>query len=599
MPLFPNRIPEWRKNIFVILLSLIFVVLLYNFYRIQITQHSKYSGIAENNRVRMISLRAPRGIIYDREGKILADNEFQYNISVIPYEMDSSDKHYQKLGRILGISRETIQKRVKKNWRGEFRPALIAKGVDFKTLSWVMEHKLELPGVIYTLDPYRNYPTEVNLTHVLGYLREITGSSLEKYKKYGYDSGDLIGSKGVEKEYESILRGEKGYKYVQVNAKGRVLGDLERKDNIAPKPGNNLYLTIEKNLQEKCEHVLQGKKGAMIVMNPENGEILAGVSKPDYSPELFSGVIGSHIWDSLKNNPKRPLYNRITKAQYPPGSTFKMMAAMGALDGNIVDSTWTINCPGYYVLGRRKFKDWKKGGHGKVDMVKSIEQSCDVYYYTLIRKMELDYWAKCVRRFGFGRSTGIDLPEENIGNVPDISYMNQKYGKNGWTEGYKLNIVIGQGEVLVTPVQMARYISAFANGGKLIQPHIGLKYYDKKRDEFKKLNSQKDEIEYYSPETWQLMKHAMYRVVNVPLGTANLANTVEKAKIYGKTGTSQNAHGKDHAWFVGYMEYKGQKISIVVFLENGGGGGKNAAPLAGKIFEYYNKMKWKQNNNND
>ena len=340
MTFFTYNVSKNIKNITLAVVAIIFLVLLYRFYQIQIKEHSKYSGIAEENRVRMVSLEAPRGIIYDRNGEILVDNKFQYNVFVIPFEIDSVDKCYQILGDILELDCKTIESRVKKNWRGRFKPALVAKGIKFDVLSRIEEHKLELPGVIYKLDPFRSYPSGVNLTHVLGYLREIDSKSLKKLKKYGYNYGDLIGWEGVERKYESILRGEKGYKYVQVNARGRIQGELENKNNIQPKSGNDLFLTIDLELQDTCERLLAEQKGAIIVANPDNGQILAAVSKPDYSPHIFSGIINSEVWDSLRNNPDRPLYNRITRATYPPASTFKMMASMTALKHDIVSPEW-------------------------------------------------------------------------------------------------------------------------------------------------------------------------------------------------------------------------------------------------------------------
>ncbi|MCF7885671.1 MAG: penicillin-binding protein 2 [Candidatus Marinimicrobia bacterium] len=592
MTFFPYQISKNIKNITLSIVAIVFLTLLYRFYQIQIKQHNKYSGIAEDNRVRMVSLEAPRGIIYDRSGNILVDNKFQYNVFIIPFEIDSVNKYYRRLGEIIGVSEQTIKKRVQNNWRGRFKPALVAKGVEFSVLSKIEEHKLELPGVIYKLDPYRSYPSPVNLTHVLGYLREIDSKSLKKLKKYGYSYGDLVGWEGVERQYESILRGEQGYQYVQVNARGRVQGELESKENVQPKPGNDLYLTIDLGLQDTCEKSLSGQKGAIVVMNPDNGEILAAVSKPDYSPRIFSGIIDKTVWDSLRYDPERPLYNRISSATYPPASTFKLMASMGALKNNIVDPSWTVNCPGSYKLGRRTFKCWREFGHGKVDMVKSIEQSCDVYYYTLIRKMDLDLWANVVRKFGFGQATNIDLSGENIGNIPDKKYLNKVYGENGWTEGYKLNIVIGQGEVLVTPIQMVKYISAFATDGKLVHPHVGLKYFD--NEKFRTFTTEEDSIEAFSPPTWELMNHALHEVVNDPAGTANLANA-RSVEVYGKTGTAQNPHGENHAWFVGYAEDGESKIALAIILENGGSGGHDAAPVAGKIFNYYVDNFWSHN----
>ena len=586
-----NAVSFERRNFLLFIVFAFFAILIGRLYQIQIVQYSRFVGIAEANRIRIVPLEAPRGIVYDRYGRIIADNKSQYNINIIPFEIRSSEETYDILGDFLGLTKDQIQKRVKYNYHGQFSPARVAKDIDFKTLTNLEEHKLDLPGVLYSLEPIRSFPTRANLSHVLGYLREVNKEDLKNIKHFGYRAGDLIGWKGIEREYESILRGMRGYDYLQVDVHGREVGNLQNKKKVLPKPGNDLYLTIDLDLQVYAESIMGDKKGAIIVMDPNNGEILSLVSKPDYSPNLFSGIVESSAWDKLREDTERPLYNRVTQGTYSPGSAFKMVAAMAALENGIVDSNWTVRCRGKYRLGRRVFKCWKERGHGRMNMHDAIANSCNVYFYNLIRKMDIDIWADNAKKFGFGAKTNIDLPEESIGVVPDTKFLDRKYGVGGWSEGNKLNLVIGQGDLLVTPIQMVRFTAALATRGKLVQPHVGLRYYDNELNNFILFSAESDSIEYYSKSTWEFIQHSMYDVVNHRNGTGRAAR-VRGLKIYGKTGTAQNPHGDSHSWFIGFTKDEDFSIAVVVLVEHGGSGGAVAAPIARKIFKYcYNKTK--------
>jgi len=394
---------------------------------------------------------------------------------------------------------------------------------------------------------------------VLGYLREIDKEDLRAIKDYGYRSGDLIGWKGVEREYENILRGKRGFDYVQVNVFGQEVGKVRDERSVKARFGNDLYLTIDIGLQEYTEQLLRDKKGAVIVMDAESGEILTMVSKPDYSPSLFSGIIKSDVWNELLNDPDRPLYNRVTQGTYPPGS------------------------------GRRDFKCWKLSGHGRMNLYDAVVNSCNIYFYSLIRKMDLNLWAEYARKFHFGELTGIDLYGESRGTVPDESFLDEKYGKGGWSEGNKLNLVIGQGDLLVTPLQMVRFAGALATHGKLTTPHLGLKYMDRETNRFRRfIMSPADSVEGISASTWEFVEKAMYDVVNSKTGTGRAAR-VRGLDVYGKTGTAQNPHGESHSWFVGYSKDDERTLAITVLIEHGGSGGGEAATTARRIFSYCQK----------
>ncbi|MBN2279421.1 MAG: penicillin-binding protein 2 [Candidatus Marinimicrobia bacterium] len=577
-----NKISSGRRNFLISIVIFLFIVLFVRMYNLQVMQYNKFIGIANSNRIRVLPTEAPRGIIYDRNGKIIADNKFQYNINVIPFEFDQDGEACEKVAQLLEITPETIRKRIRNNWRGRFLPTKIAEDVDIETLTRIQEHKLELPGVIYTLEPLRSFPSEARLSHTIGYLREVNPKEIEKAKDFKYQQGDLIGYIGVEKQYENILRGQRGVKYIQVNAWGQAVGNFPGKDEIPAIPGKDLYLTIELGLQKLNEELMKDKPGATIIMNPENGEIYSMVSSPDYSPNFFSGIISPADFALLRDNPDKPLINRITNGLYPPGSTFKMIAAIAALENNIIDKNHTFFCNGKYRLGRREFKCWNEYGHGNMDMKHAIEQSCNVYFYNLIRRMDIDIWASYVKLFGFGQKTGIDLPNEYLAVWPDSRYLDKKYGKNQWTEGHKLNQVIGQGDVTATPIQLARYAAIMSTKGKIIQPHLGMKY--KEKDHFVLIKTQADSVSEISNTTWTFVHEAMSDVVYANQGTGKQSQ-VDGMRVFGKTGTAQNA-GEDHAWFVGWAENDSIKIAFASIYEHGGHGGSASAPIVRELIEY-------------
>ncbi len=585
MKLIDNKISSGRKNFVFSVIVFLFLVLFVRMYNLQIMQYSKYVGMANSNRIRMIPTEAPRGIIYDRNGRIVADNKFQYNLNVIPFEFDSDGESCETVAGLLNISPETIRSRMRNNWRGRFLPAKIAEDIDIQTLTKIQEHKLELPGVLYTFEPLRSFPSEANMSHIIGYLREVSKNDMEISRDFKYQQGDLIGWKGIERQYEKILRGKRGVKYIQVNAWGQAVDTYQGEEEIPPQPGKDLILTIELGLQKLAEDLMEELAGVIIIMNPENGEIYAMVSSPDYSPNLFSGIISPEDWSVLRDNPERPLYNRITNGLYPPGSTLKMVAAIAALENQIISPAHEFFCSGKYRLGRRDFHCWNEYGHGRVDMEKAIEQSCNVYFYNLIRKMDVDLWAKYIALLGFGQKTGVDLPNEHPGVCPDSDYLDARYGKNKWTEGNKLNQVIGQGDMIATPIQLAKYISILSMRGLVVQPHLGLKYKNNTGETFTYLRPKRKQIESISGNTWEFIQNAMSKVVYAPQGTGSRAR-VDSMQVFGKTGTSQNPHGEDHAWFVGWGENDSIKVSAAVIVEQGGHGSSAAAPVVQKLFEY-------------
>jgi len=471
---------------------------------------------------------------------------------------------------------------------GYYRPAKIATSLDFKTVSLVQEYQLELTGVSLTSRPTRQYAPNIRGGHLLGYTAEIDRGRIMHLGSEGYRSGDYIGVKGIEKYYENELRGVNGTRYVRINAYGMDFGeDFSKTEQVIP--GNDLYLTINLDLQRYVESLVDTLPYAAIVLDYTNGEIHAITSQPDFDPEIFSGTVSRELWLALLNDPCKPLIDRTVQGLYPPGSILKMVAATTAVNEDIISPSKTFHCTGSYRLGRRVYKCWKEAGHGSMDLLNAIENSCNVYFYNLIQEIGLNRWSQYGQKFRIGTLTGIDIPEEKEGIMPDIRYLDKKYGHKGWTTGLLLNMVIGQGDVIVTPIDMARYTCMLASKGKIIRPHVGRAIYDKKDDDLRMLTFPVDSLADLSPQTWDLLHEGMKRVVSGKNGTAKSVN-IKGLDIHGKTGTAQNPHGEAHAWFVGFSANPLFPYAIVVFVEHGEAGSSSAAPMARNILEFYRKV---------
>jgi penicillin-binding protein 2 len=573
-----------KRLIFSAALCIIFFVLLIRFVYIQLYMGEEFLQASEDNRVRTIDVEPPRGLIVDRYGTILVDNYPAFALYTVPAELKNSDSAYAILSTALNLKPKEIQERIRRNSRGNFLPMKLERQLDFATLSLLQERRLDLPGVDFRAESRRSYPRGVKAPHLFGYLGEITESELNNKRDQGYEPGDLVGKKGLEARYETILRGTKGKRYVQVDALGRIAGDLSETGNpqlasTPPVPGKNLLVSIDASLQHYLEQELTGKRGGAVVLNCKNGEVIAMVSKPDYDIELFSRPVSGVIWQQLGNDPDKPFYDRMVQSLYPPGSTFKMVLVFAGLETGLIDPEERVFCPGYYRLGTRAFGCWKTGGHGAVNLLQGLEQSCDVYFYRMGLKVGLKNWAKYARHFGFGKTTGIDLIGESPGLVPDEEYFDRRYGKNKWSKGLVLNVSIGQGDLLTTPLQMAYFAMTIANDGHTFKPRLKRGVQDPLTgmEEFEQPDSVF--IDGIRPETYAMVKRGMYMVVHGSHATGRAA-AVPGITTAGKTGTAQNPHGESHAWFIGYAPFEDPQIAWCVFVENGGGGGAVAAPIA-------------------
>ncbi|MBU0529879.1 penicillin-binding protein 2 [bacterium] len=582
-----NDVSIRRYIAFNILLITVFSILIVKFFQLQIVQYNQYKEKANINSIRVESLNAPRGSILDRDGEIIVDNAPTYALFALPNVITNIDSIISIICQLINLDSIILSENYQKYYNGYFTPVKLIKDLTFEQISRLEEHNLDLPGIDYKQIQERHYASDINGSHFLGYVVDVDKTNIRDIPNANeYSYGDLIGWSGLEKSYEEYLRDLNGVEYKAIDVYGRIIGEAHGRNKILPKPGKDLVITIDSKLQKFVEELMNGKRGCAVISDPETGEIFSFVNSPSYSPDLFTGVTISDEWNQILNDPNKPLLNRITSGLYPPGSTLKMITLAYILEHRVISPDKQIYCSGKYRFGNRTFRCWNEAGHGYVNLDKALIESCDVYFYNVIQNIPLDDWAELCRQFGFGEKTGIDLPSESYGNVPDKKYFDLRYGAKGWTKGLKLNIAIGQGETLVTPIQLLTYINLFFTNGHTKQPHFA-----------ESLGIKNVNIENISKSTWDRFNNLLYRVVNDKKGTGKTANPhIEGLKVAGKTGTSENPHGKPHAWFIGYAVKDDIKRSFVILLENAGHGGDEAAPIVRQILSYIYKDSNMENN---
>jgi penicillin-binding protein 2 len=572
-----------RAFFMVLLAGLGFLGLVFRCFLIQVAQREHYLTLSNKNRLKAIPLEAMRGLVLDRNGKVLVDNRASYSVALIPLELKDKDERsiVRKVAELLRMDPADIQARIKKGKRRSFEPIRLQRNVDFGTLSVLEENREKFPGVIYQVEPQRVYVRQRSAAHLLGYIDEMTEKEEKALKKKGYFSNELVGRNGIEKSYEQFLRGTPGMRYYTVNAVGRKIGE-EEKNFTPPRSGNNLYLTIDLALQEAAEAAMpESTIASLVALDPTNGEVLALVNRPSIDPNVFSGRISSDTWRALNDPQTKPLLNRAVQGLYPPGSTYKMVTAIAGLEtGNLDRNTLFHGCAGSYTYGNRAFGCWLARGHGRLDVNEAIAQSCDVFFYQLTLAVGLDNWCTYGRAFGFGSPTGVDLPNEMTGLMPDRAYFDKRYGKNGWSKGSLLSLGIGQGELLVTPMQMAYYTATLANGGRRVVPHLMKKIVAPNGTLVQEYTGASTSVPGVSAKSFEIIRKAMVDVVGHGTGGGCALPGVTVA---GKTGSAENSRGKTHAWFVAFAPAEAPRIALVVLAENAGHGGEVAVPIARKV----------------
>jgi len=571
-----------KKQFFSALIVGMFLLFIGRLYQLQFISGEEYRKKSEENSIKKIVREPTRGAMYDRNLKVVVDSRPSYTLTITPGEFNMRTLPF--LAKMLDLDTNFVKERLSTGKTYSlFMPVKIKHDLDFRAVSFIEENQIKLPGVDYQVESKRCYLTEARMSHLLGYVKEVSEKQIAALGGY-YRPGDLIGHIGLEANYESILRGEKGYEFLLVNSRGKVISALNNgRSDLAPVDGWELYLSLDSDLQAYAEKLLEGKNGAIVALDPNNGELLAMVSKPDYDLSYFSGSTPANVWNRLNTDEGRPLFNRATLSKYPPGSTFKMVLASAALQEGIIDEYRTLYCPGSFTFGDRVFQC--HGAHGAVNVMRAIEVSCNVFFYQLMLKVGLENWTKYGKLYGFGEKTGFDILEESPGLLPSEEYFDRVYGKHKWTKGFLVSLAIGQGELGVTPLQMVCYTMALANYGEYHQPHT-VRYMHNS------FTGQNDTVRYktrhlpISREVFDKVRTGMYLVVNGTGGTGRSAQ-LRDVQVAGKTGTAQNPHGESHSWFIAFAPYTHPKIAIAVLVENAGAGGSVAAPIAAAVIEKY------------
>lgn len=568
-----------RKTIIYFILIGFFILLTIRLIQMQIIEAQVYDEKSAGNSIKAIEQTPLRGVFYDRNLQLLVSNTPAYTLRITPAEYDRSLNPL--LETVLGVDSGFVNRLLFANRiYSRYMPIRVRRGVDFKVISWVEENREHLSGVDYIVEMQRDYSFGIMGSHVLGYSKEISPTQLAQERDF-YIPGDYVGFTGIEKTYEKYLRGVKGYNYVLVDSRRREIGKFrDGESDVSSEKGHDLVLGIDLELQKIAEESLKGKSGGIVAIDPQTGEILAMASAPDFDLVQFSYGTSREFLNQLANNPLRPQFNRATMGAHPPGSTYKMLSALAALDMGIINENSTIFCGGGFTFGRF-FKCL--GTHGSISVRTAIEKSCNAFFYQLVLRIGLEKFAEYSRNLGFGRKIGVDILEEATGLIPDEKYYERIYGKN-WPRGILVSLGVGQGEVNVTPLQLAYYTALLANKGKTFVPHVVKGYLDDYTKEI--IPFKFDEVKLNIKEhAFDIVREGMYLVVNGN-GTARSLK-MEDFIVSGKTGTAQNPHGKDHALFVGFAPYDKPTIAIAVIVENVGFGGTHAAPIAKKMFESY------------
>ncbi len=575
------------ENIYRLFVVCFFLIALSRLFFIQVIEGQKYEEISRKNYVRIKRVNASRGMILDEKLRPIVDNVPSVNLYFRPFMIKDRKSLIQLLSECLNISGSDIEDLIYKNRFRAYNDILIAENLQLNVLAKISEKMNYYPELILKAEVLRNYHIQ---NHFTGYIGKINEHEFKRYRNEDYTINSKIGKLGLERYYEGLLAGKSGYEIIQVDAHGRSLNFFKQNVELKPVNGFNLVLTINIELQEYIQSIFpQDKAGAVVVMNPLTGGILSYNSFPEYDQNWFASGISNAQWDYLQNHSHKPLLDRVVLAAYPPASTYKVISAAFGLEKNyITEHTKLANCSGGMQIGNRFYKCWNPAGHGRTNVYESMAVSCDVYYYDLSARFDLDEFSKFSYNNYIFMKTGIDLPFEREGFFPSTQWYTQNYGRYFSSVGLKANLVIGQGEILTTPLAICNYYAAIANDGVWQSPHLLDRGFNENSINYKDLNPKVTRHLPLSETTLKIIQKSLYDTVYREDGTGRLAR-VKGAEVYAKTGSAENPHGDlTHAYFVGYAKWNNlPEIAFLVLIENAGHGGSTAGPIAKKIIEYY------------
>jgi len=566
----------------------LFAVIVVRLGWLQLARGGFYKDLSEDNYVQGFVVKAPRGLLLDRNGEILAESRAALSITLSRRKERDDTGVSRVLSELLDLEETLVDEKLAESRTRYYGSVVLVEDATVDQVARIEEHRSVLPGVKVEVTPARGYPMGNSFAaHAIGHVGQISDTELAQREPLGYSIGDVVGKTGIEKRYELMLRGQDGSEYWVCDAAGRELYPFLGGPTREARPGHNVVLTIDAPAQRVAEEALaRHDGGAIVALEPATGEVLVLASSPPLDLNALATGLSADEWRALATSQEHPLMNRAIQATYPPGSPFKLVTAAAGLETRTVSRSETVVCRGAYKYGIRTFRCWRPEGHGVVDILKGIVESCDVFFYQVGARLGVARLMDWTERSGFGRKTGIDIGGEVDGNVPTPDWYDRHYGRRKWSKGVVINLAIGQGELLVTPLQTACYVAGLANGGEVVTPHL-LKRIEGYSGRV--LGTARTGVSHqlpYRASTLEFLRRAMRDVVETPRGTGVLAR-IEGMDVAGKTGTAQNPHGEDHAWFVCFAPADRPRIAMAVLVEHAGGGGAIAAPIARDVMRAY------------
>ena len=596
------RVFQARLRVTVGLIIIATMLMLGRLGYLQVVQHQYFTTLARDNRLKLVAIPPTRGLIYSRDGKIIAENKPSFVLEMVAENVKDIDQALAAIAHYVPLEPEQFEQlKAELSRRRGFDPIVVKTGLSDEEVAAFSVNQHQFPGFRINAKLSRHYPMGDLMAHVTGYVGRISEDEANTINARNYRGTTHIGKIGVEKAREEILHGEVGFQRIEVNAQGRLIRVV---DETPPVPGSNVYLTVDSGLQRVAYDALNERKGAIVAIDPTNGAVLAFVSRPSFDPNLFVDGISQKNYSALRDDRRRPLFNRALQAQYPPGSTIKPMVGLAGLNQGLRRADTSTWCPGFFRLegDDHRYRDWKKQGHGHIDLNDSLAQSCDVYYYALAKDLTIDGLHNMLSQFGLGAITGIDLPGETAGLLPSREWK-RRAKSLPWYPGETLIAGIGQGFMLATPLQLATATATIANRGTRYIPRIVGQIED--AEQLAATNTglfQRDSVSVDNPQHWQSIIDGMVSVVHGPRGTARRIGAGSSYRIAGKTGTAQlfgiaqgesvnneetPEHLKDHALFVSFAPADAPLIAVAIIVENGGSGSAAAAPIARTLFDFY------------